>query len=143
MPERDILTPQEDQRRASSVHGYGAIHLTRAEDDVIVTVQVGELWVPIIREFYDDRFDHTAYPLGIEQEIALFFATRKPLFEFTSHRNWVSTAHRKFGEVEHSSANSICIDSEARIVTGGNGFVRAEREGAYPIRAYSTKSEVA
>lgn len=56
-----------EQRQAQLLTGYGAIHLHRVGDYVIVSVEArpGE-WVEVIRELVDSNFSHIVEPLGIE-----------------------------------------------------------------------------
>jgi hypothetical protein len=134
------LKPLENQARAALAHGYKSIQLVREGDYAVVQVEVGGLYVPVIREHVDGAFCHFVEPLGIEDEIAKFFVEREPLFEFTSCRDWFSKARRLFSKSGHTAEDSICIDFKGRIVDGGGGFERAEQDGAYPVKVYSTKA---
>ena len=133
-------TPLEEQIRAARDCRYGPIHLVRIGAHAIVKIQVGGLWVPVVSEHLDGMFSHIVEPLGIEESIAQCFAARDSLFQFTSHEDWVRHARRRFESAGHTSADTICIDSEGRIVAGGGGFERAESEGAYPVQVYSTRA---
>lgn len=141
--EPNELTPREEQNRAQAEVGYGAIHLVREGDHAVVAVTVGALWIPVIREHVDGPFSHIVEPRGIERAIANYFSEREILFEFKSHIQWVRMASRWFAESLHTSLDTICIDAKGRVVGSGAGFARAEREGTFPVKVYSTRSEQA
>jgi len=59
------------------------------------------------------------------------------VFEFTSERDWINNASARFIQIPNNSA--IGVDTEGRICTSGAEFMRAEREGTYPISVYLKK----
>ena len=141
MVEKREQTPMEAQAEAQRRHGYGSIHLGRIGDWVEVSVRVGDLYIPVIRELHDGAFSHWVEPLGIEEEIARFFAARTPLFEFADFQHWVCAATKLFRASGHTSSDTVCIDSTGRMVLDGRGFTAAEVEGTYPVKVYSTRIE--
>ena len=64
-------SPEQRQRIAQLLTGYGPIWLKREGDFAIVLVQKGDgkEWVEIIREHVDSNFSHIIEPIGIEAEI--------------------------------------------------------------------------
>jgi hypothetical protein len=61
------------------------------------------------------------------------------LFSFTSEHDWLDHAPQRFGKHFHrgqSEYDSICIDAKGRVCTRGAHFMRATKDGAYPIRVY-------
>lgn len=139
---RTKLTPLETQRRAQGAHGYGTIHLVReggALPEAVVEIQVGDLWIPVIRELHDSFYSHYVEPLGIEDEIARFFSSREPLFSFSDMLDWVRHARRRFEDAGTTSKDTICIDAKGRIVSGGYGFQQASENQGYPVKVYSTQ----
>jgi hypothetical protein len=63
------------------------------------------------------------------------------LFEFSSLQDWASTAKRRFKKSGHTSMDTICLDTRGRICAWGGHFIRAEKEGAYPVRVYAIEWE--
>jgi hypothetical protein len=64
-------------------------------------------------------------------------------FEFTSKADWVANAQKRFVRYRHAHEtmddpmpSTICIDAKGRVITRGLGFMRAEKEDAYPIKVY-------
>jgi hypothetical protein len=49
--------------------GYGLIRLVREGNWAIVYIMYQGREIPIIRELYDNYFDHTITPMGIKDEI--------------------------------------------------------------------------
>jgi hypothetical protein len=60
------------------------------------------------------------------------------LFEFRSYLQWVNKASSWFVNLgSHSRRqNVICIDAKGRICRTGRDFMRADREKAFPVKAY-------
>jgi hypothetical protein len=133
-------TPIERQEFVRRACGYGAIHLAREGDYAIVRVEIGKLWVPVIREHCDGSFSHIVEPVGIQSSIAEFFSKRTPLFEFSDHMDWVKSATRKFQSSDHTSEDTVCLDTAGNLIDSGRGFMEAEEENAYPVKVYSTRS---
>jgi hypothetical protein len=61
------------------------------------------------------------------------------LFRFSSFSNWVNKAKGWFRGVPAGSW--VCIDQRGRICNSGKEFMRADREGAFPIVVYSIDPE--
>lgn len=135
------MKPMENQKRAQRMHGYGAIHLTREGDSMLVLIEVGQLWIPVIREHFDGPISHIVEPAGIEADIVRHFAKREPLFAFTNERHWINKARSYFAACAHTAEQAICIDALGRIVADGQGFHDAETGGAYPVKVYSLRKE--
>ena len=58
------------------------------------------------------------------------------LFQFDNMNQWINRAQRIWKMHGVKSEHTICIDSVGRIVTKGAEFIRADREGTYPISVY-------
>lgn len=58
------------------------------------------------------------------------------LFQFTSLQQWVNHAKSRFAYHGLRDGEGICIDSAGRICTHGAQFMRADRDGTYPIKVY-------
>lgn len=60
------------------------------------------------------------------------------LFEFRSYLQWVNKASSWFGNLgSHARRqNVICVDAKGRICRTGREFMRADRENAFPVKAY-------
>jgi hypothetical protein len=79
--------------------------------------------------------------------IAALMAARSPvrlsvgpeLFRFSSFSNWVNKAKGWFRGVPAGSW--VCIDQRGRICNSGKEFMRADREGAFPVVVYSIDPE--
>jgi hypothetical protein len=132
------LSPLAEQARAARSTGYRSIHLMRQGQHAVVEVEVGELWIPVIRELYDGNFSHIVEPVGIEAEMFRFFSQRKPLFEFASFNQWHRSARTMFAASGCTSDKTICFDILGCIVDGGRGFESAVDRNAYPIKVYAT-----
>ncbi len=137
-------TPTETQKRISRATGYGPIHLHRSNGVSTVSVLIGELWIPVIRDCTgeDGTCDDTTYPLGQEENIAGFFSEREPLFEFSSHTNWVQMAQQYFSDAGHNGDDTVCIDRAGRLIDSGFGFERAQKDKTFPVVVYSTREDV-
>lgn len=81
--------------------------------------------------------------------IAALIAARAPvrlsvgpeLFRFSSFSNWVNKARGWFRGVPAGSW--VCIDQRGRICNSGKEFMRADREGAFPVVVYLIDPEAA
>lgn len=58
------------------------------------------------------------------------------LFEFSSLEHWSSSARRYFQRSNVRSGDVVCVDTLGRVCNVGTQFMRADREGTYPITAY-------
>lgn len=60
------------------------------------------------------------------------------LFEFASYIQWVNKAPSWFGNLGSYQRRQdvICIDTKGRICRTGKQFMRADREGAFPIKVF-------
>lgn len=56
----------------------------------------------------------------------------EPDGQFTSFTNWVNKATSWIG-----GENALCVDANDRICRCGADFMRADREGSFPVRFYS------
>ena len=62
------------------------------------------------------------------------------LFEFSDFRNWCDTAKAKFAMAGAAADNTICIDNRCRVVNRGGDFMRAQEDGAFPVKVYRYRS---
>ncbi len=60
------------------------------------------------------------------------------LFEFPSLMKWEQKATGWFRSTGIKQSEMICIDTAGRICTCGRDFIRADKEGTYPIAVYDT-----
>lgn len=60
----------------------------------------------------------------------------RELFSFSSQQDWVNHARRRFECCGVRKGDYISIDAAGRICTKGAEFMRAEKEGTYPITVY-------
>ena len=60
------------------------------------------------------------------------------LFEFPSLLKWEQKATGWFKSTGIMQSEMICIDAAGRICTCGRDFMRADKEGTYPIAVYDT-----
>jgi hypothetical protein len=59
------------------------------------------------------------------------------MFRFTSESEWVCKAHSWFRNARLTDRGKhVCIDAAGRICMKGAEFMRAERDGTYPIIVY-------
>jgi len=58
------------------------------------------------------------------------------MFRFTSEQQWVNKAQSWFASCGVMKGNFICIDASGRVCRSGREFMRATREGTYPIICY-------
>lgn len=65
------------------------------------------------------------------------------LFEFSSHARWVAKAQSWFRHSGVPYCKTICVDAKGRICPTGKEFMRADAEGAFPIKVYSVVIEEA
>lgn len=63
------------------------------------------------------------------------------LFEFRSESHWVNKAASWFGGTGLRENEYVCIDAWGRICTRGAEFMRAEKQGTYPIKVYAIEQE--
>lgn len=61
----------------------------------------------------------------------------RELFSFHSEQNWVNTARNLYFNCGLPRNHIITIDSAGRVCANGGHFMRATREGAYPVKAYA------
>jgi len=59
-------------------------------------------------------------------------------FEFASISDWRDRAESLHSAHDLSMYNSIAIDALGRICSLGRDFLRAQTEGAYPVKVYRT-----
>lgn len=93
--------------------------------------------------------------LNLPDEGALFFAPPaqpeskdavklgEKLFSFSSMQDWAKSSSDKFSALGVPSSQIICIDRLGRICGWGAHFEQAEKDGAYPIHAYSIRTAIA
>ena len=60
------------------------------------------------------------------------------LFEFSSLMKWEQKAPGWFRSTGVPPSETVCIDAAGRICTCGRDFMRADKEGTYPIAVYDT-----
>ena len=63
------------------------------------------------------------------------------LFEFATHAQWVNKASSWFRSNRVTGQDTICVDAKGRICRIGKQFMRAEKEGTYPIRVFAYENE--
>jgi hypothetical protein len=64
------------------------------------------------------------------------------LFRFETFQQWVNKAASWFRRAGVSSADVLCVDRRGRICTGGTEFIRANKEGTFPVVAYLVASDL-
>lgn len=77
----------------------------------------------------------------IEKRAAVRLQLGPELFRFSSFPNWVNKAKSWFRGVPAGSW--VCIDQRGRICNSGKEFMRADREGTFPVVVYSIDPEAA
>jgi hypothetical protein len=55
------------------------------------------------------------------------------LFRFETFQQWVNKAASWFRRAGVSSSDVLCVDARGRICTHGKGFMRADKDGAFPV----------
>ena len=65
------------------------------------------------------------------------------VFRFTSLSNWVNKARGWFERTGLTSEDVIGVDAQGRVCTKGLHYMRAEKEGTYPIVVYLKHPEAA
>jgi hypothetical protein len=67
------------------------------------------------------------------------------MLEFSSFQQWVDHAASWFvrAKKEFCTNKYICLDNKGRVCMSGGEFMRADREGTFPVKVYSilTKEE--
>lgn len=58
------------------------------------------------------------------------------LFQFDSLQQWICRAPRFFEKSGYRGEETICVDAAGRLCRRGSEFMRADREGTYPIKVY-------
>lgn len=57
-------------------------------------------------------------------------------FQFHSQTEWACKAQNWFRNSGLGDGKAICIDAKGRVCRIGRHFMRAEKDGAYPIKVY-------
>lgn len=60
----------------------------------------------------------------------------RELFVFTSEKHWINKAKGYFASCGVPSSRYICLDVAGRVCVSGAEFMRATKEGTYPIVVY-------
>jgi len=67
----------------------------------------------------------------------------RELFMFDGFNHWCDTAQEKFKAANVSSNKVLCIDAKGRVCAWGAHFMEAAKDGAYPVRVYLLRDDMA
>lgn len=67
---------------------------------------------------------------------AVSVKVKREMFRFESEQHWVCKAQSWFSNSGVRRGHYICVDSLGRVCEKGSEFIRATREGTYPITVY-------
>lgn len=70
-------------------------------------------------------------PISAVEKYRLPIPDREPDGEWSSEQRWIDHATQDIGGM-----NALCVDAANRICAIGADFIRATKEGTYPIRYY-------
>lgn len=59
-----------------------------------------------------------------------------PICKFNSFQSWVN--HASSWLCGYRSSQIVCLDSKGRLCEIGRDFMRADKEGTFPVTAYET-----
>lgn len=68
---------------------------------------------------------------------AVAIQTGELLFQFDSEQQWVNKGRSWYATSGVATCDTVAIDRAGRICTRGKHFMRAEKEGTYPISVYA------
>ena len=63
------------------------------------------------------------------------------LFAFKSKQDWVNRGPRIWRVHQATDGRAIAIDAKGRICQSGAEFMRAEKDGAYPVTVYRVQPD--
>ena len=66
----------------------------------------------------------------------LTLTTKRELFSFESEKHWINKAQSLFAACGVPRSRYICLDAAGRVCVSGAEFMRATREGTYPVTVY-------
>ena len=75
-------------------------------------------------------------PAASEQDALTSVMLGKKLFSFYCFQDWVNTAQRAWRNVSISSEQTICLDQKGRVLKKGLEFMRADKDGSFPVDVY-------
>lgn len=77
------------------------------------------------------------------QEKAMDIQLGRELFMFDGFNHWCDTAKEKFIAANTTSDKVLCIDRFGRVCALGSHFMKAAEDGAYPVRVYLLRDDMA
>lgn len=67
----------------------------------------------------------------------------RELFVFDGFNHWCDTAQDKFKAANVTSDKVLCLDRLGRVCAWGSHFMKAAEDGAYPVRVYLLREDMA
>jgi hypothetical protein len=64
------------------------------------------------------------------------------LFRFETFQQWVNKATSWFRRAGVTSLDVLCVDARGRICTHGKSFMRADKDGAFPVIVYLAANDL-